>query len=72
MAANRVPGIRCALCWNEETARLGRAHNNANMISLGERMMAVETALRLVDVWMQVPFEGGRHERRIQQIDAGS
>ena len=72
MAANRVPGIRCALCWNEETARLGRAHNNANMISLGERMMAVETALRLVDVWIQAPFEGGRHERRIQQIDAGS
>jgi ribose 5-phosphate isomerase B len=69
MVANRVRGVRCALCWNEESARLGRAHNDANMISLGQRMMPVETALEIVRVWLDTPFEGGRHVRRIQMID---
>jgi ribose 5-phosphate isomerase B len=69
IVANRIPGIRCAVCWNEETARLARAHNDANMISIGERMLPLETALRLVDVWMEEPFDGGRHERRVRQID---
>ncbi len=69
MAANHHPGIRCALCWNEESARLGRAHNDANMISLGERMISEELALRIVDVWLSTAFEGGRHVRRIQAID---
>jgi ribose 5-phosphate isomerase B len=58
MAANRLQGIRCALCWNEETARLGRQHNDANALSLGQRMIPLETA-----------FEGGRHLRRIQLLD---
>lgn len=70
MAANRVRGVRCALCWNTESARLGRQHNDANMISLGERMMPLETALEIVRVWLDTPFEGGRHVRRIQQLDA--
>lgn len=70
MAANRVRGVRCALCWNQESARLGRQHNDANMISLGERMMPLETALEIVRVWLDTPFEGGRHVRRIQQLDA--
>lgn len=70
IAANRVRGIRCALCWNEESARLGRQHNDANMISLGQRMMPVETALEIVRIWLDTPFEGGRHVRRIQMIDA--
>jgi len=69
MAANRHPGVRCALCWNEESARLARSHNDANMISLGERMIAEELALRIVDVWLSTPFEAGRHLRRIQAID---
>ena len=69
MVANRVKGIRCALCWNEESARLGRAHNDANMISLGQRMMTIETALAIVQIWLDTPFEGGRHVRRIQMID---
>ena len=70
IAANRVRGIRCALCWNLESARLGRQHNNANMISLGQRMMSLETALEIVRVWLDTPFEGGRHQRRIELIDA--
>ena len=69
IAANRVRGVRCALCWNEESARLARQHNDANMISLGERMMPLETALEIVRTWLETPFEGGRHVRRIQLID---
>ncbi|HXU45865.1 MAG TPA: ribose 5-phosphate isomerase B [Thermoanaerobaculia bacterium] len=69
MAANRVKGVRCALCWSEETARLGRAHNDANLISLGERTIPLDLALRIVDVWLATPFEGGRHERRIRMLD---
>jgi ribose 5-phosphate isomerase B len=70
MVANRVKGVRCALCWNEESARLGREHNDANVLSLGQRMMPLETALDLVRVFLDTPFEGGRHVRRIQMIDA--
>ncbi|HEX3528125.1 MAG TPA: ribose 5-phosphate isomerase B [Thermoanaerobaculia bacterium] len=70
MAANRVKGVRCALCWNEETARLGRQHNDANAISIGERMIPLETALEIVRIWLETPFEGGRHLRRIQLLDA--
>lgn len=70
IAANRVPGIRCAVCWNVETARLARQHNDANMISLGQRMMTSETALAIVDTWLETPFEGGRHTERIRKIDA--
>ena len=69
MTANRVKGIRCALCWNEESARLGRQHNDANMLSLGQRMMPLETALEIVKIWLDTPFEGGRHVRRIRMID---
>jgi ribose 5-phosphate isomerase B len=70
IVANRVKGVRCALCWNLESAQLGRQHNNANVISLGERMMSQETALAIVDAWLATPFEGGRHQRRIDLIDA--
>ena len=69
ITANRVPGVRCALCWNLDTARLGRMHNNANMISLGERMISLDTALGIVKVWLETPFEGGRHQHRIEMID---
>ena len=69
ITANRVRGIRCVLCWNEESARLGRQHNDANMLSLGQRMMPLELALAIVQIWLDTPFEGGRHVRRIQMID---
>jgi ribose 5-phosphate isomerase B len=69
MAANRVKKARCALCWNVESASLGRRHNDANMISLGQRLLAEETALEIVRVWLDTPFEGGRHVRRIQMLD---
>jgi ribose 5-phosphate isomerase B len=69
MAANRVRGIRCAVCWNVETARLARLHNNANMISLGERMVDLSTALEIVTTWLETPFEGGRHAQRIALLD---
>ena len=70
IVANRVKGIRCALCWNVESAKLGREHNNANMISIGQRMMPIETALEIVKTWLNTPFAGGRHQKRIDEIDA--
>lgn len=70
MAANRFRGVRCALCWSPESARLAREHNDANMISLGERLVALETALEIVRIWLETPFEGGRHEPRIRMLDA--
>jgi ribose 5-phosphate isomerase B len=69
MVANRLKGIRCALCWNRESALLARGHNDANMISIGERMISSETALEIVGVWLSTPFDGGRHVKRIEQID---
>jgi ribose 5-phosphate isomerase B len=70
MMANRLKGVRCALCWNAETARLSRQHNDANALSIGERMISLETALEIVRIWIETPFEGGRHVRRIQLLDA--
>jgi ribose 5-phosphate isomerase B len=70
IVANRVPGVRCGLAWDLRSARLCREHNNANVLSLGQRMMAVEEALEIVDLWLATPFEGGRHQRRIDLIDA--
>jgi len=69
MAANRVRGARCVLAWNAESARLGRQHNDANVLSLGQRMMPLDTALELVRVFLETPFEGGRHERRVALLD---
>lgn len=69
MAANRVKGVRCALCWNVETARLARQHNDSNIISIGQRMMSEEEALEIVRVWLDTGFEGGRHLRRTQLLD---
>lgn len=70
MVANKVRGIRCAVCWNVPSARLAKAHNDANIISIGERMMDPDTALDIVRVWLGTAFEGGRHARRIAQIEA--
>jgi ribose 5-phosphate isomerase B len=69
MAANRVRGARCALCWSEESASLARAHNDANMLSLGERLLSEDLARSIVLTWLSTPFEAGRHERRIAKLD---
>ena len=69
MAANRLKGIRCAVCWNTESAKLASAHNDANMISIGQRMMDLKTAIEIVDAWLSTPFEAGRHIPRIKKLD---
>ena len=69
MAANKVKGVRCALCWSEETAKLAKEHNNANVLSIGQRQISEELALKIVDTWLNAEFEGGRHTRRIEMLD---
>jgi ribose 5-phosphate isomerase B len=69
IVANRVRGVRCTLCWNVESARLGRSHNDSNVLSLGERLIPESQLLSIVDTWMATPFEGGRHQHRINMID---
>jgi ribose 5-phosphate isomerase B len=71
IVANRVRGVRCALCWNLESARLGREHNDANVLSIGQRMVPVDLALEIVRIWLTTPFAGGRHLERIREIDQG-
>jgi ribose 5-phosphate isomerase B len=68
IVANKVSGIRCALCWNEQSARLAKKHNNANMISIGARMVSKDEAVIIVDTWLKTEFEYDRHERRIDKI----
>jgi ribose 5-phosphate isomerase B len=68
MTVNKHQGIRAALCWNEEIARLGRLHNNANILSLPARFVSVEEALKMVDAFFSTDFEGGRHQGRIDKI----
>jgi len=70
ITANRIKGIRCAIAWDLRSARLSRQHNDANVLSLGERMMHISEALEIVELWLNTPFEGGRHLTRIQKIDA--
>lgn len=69
MVANRTKGVRCSLCWNEESAVFARRHNDANVLSLGQRFISKDTALKIVSLWLETPFDGGRHLRRIRQID---
>jgi len=70
IVANRVRGVRCTLCWNVESAQLARAHNDSNCLSLGERMIPEDQLAPILEAWLETPFEGGRHARRIAQIDA--
>jgi ribose 5-phosphate isomerase B len=70
IVANRVRGVRCALCWNVESARLARQHNDANILSLGQRLIAEADLLPIVTTWLTTEFEGGRHARRLALIDA--
>jgi ribose 5-phosphate isomerase B len=69
IVANRIRGIRATVCWDAVSARLAREHNDSNILSLGQRMMSANTALEIVEIWLSTPFAGGRHARRIAQID---
>ena len=68
--ANRFPQIRAALCWNEDIARLSREHNNANIIALSARFTAPHDAIKMVQSFLQTPFEGGRHQKRVEKLSA--
>lgn len=70
MVANKVRGVRCALCWNEESARLSRQHNDANVLSIGQRLIPEDLALKIARTWLETPFEGGRHTKRVAQLNA--
>ena len=69
IAANKVPGIRAAVAWNEEIARLSRQHNDANVLSLAARYIPDEEQEKIVKAWLETGFEGGRHERRVEKIE---
>ena len=68
MAANKHKGIRAALCWNEEITKLARQHNDANIISIPARFMSLETSIQIIKTFLTEPFEGGRHQRRVEKI----
>jgi ribose 5-phosphate isomerase B len=68
IAANKVPGVRAAVAWNEEIARLSREHNNANVLSLAARFIPVDEQAKIVKAFLSADFEGGRHQRRVDQI----
>ena len=70
IVANRVPGIRCAVAWSVESARVSRSHNDSNVLSLGQRFVPEKELQAILDAWLETPFEGGRHQRRIDMIDA--
>jgi len=69
IVSNKIHGIRCCVCWHEKSAQLAKEHNNANMISLGQRMVSPDLALKIVDAWLDAEFHGGRHLRRINMIE---
>jgi ribose 5-phosphate isomerase B len=70
IAANKVPGVRAALCNDLYTARMSRQHNDANVLAIGARIVAPELAREILTLWLATPFEGGRHQRRVEQIAA--
>jgi len=70
IVANKVKGIRCGLCWDEWSAEATKSHNNANCIAIGARPVPEELALKIVTKWLDTKFEGGRHERRVNKIEA--
>lgn len=69
IVANKVKGIRCAVCWNAQSARLAKEHNNANVIAIGARLISAHTAVEILDAWLNAAFKGGRHQRRIEAIE---
>lgn len=68
MRANKYPHIRAALCWNEESTRLSRQHNDANILVLGARLMDFELCDQMLELFLETPFEGGRHQRRVDKL----
>src|SRR5436305_8733947 len=70
MVADKVHGVRCALCWSEVSARLSRTHNDANVLSIGERLIPENLALKIMRLLLEPPFDGGRHERRGAELNA--
>ncbi len=70
IAANKIRGVRAALAWNEETARLARQHNDANVLSVPARMISPEEVSKVVKSYLEAKFEGGRHARRVEEISA--
>ena len=69
MAANKIKGVRCGIAYNDDVARLMRQHNDANVISFGQKFMALEDVLRRVDIFLNTEFEGGRHLTRVEMIN---
>ena len=69
IAANKVEGVRCGLCWDEWSAQMTKEHNNANCIAIGARPVPEELALKIVGIWLDTEFEGGRHQRRVEKIE---
>jgi ribose 5-phosphate isomerase B len=70
IVANKVKGVRCGLCWDEWSAEMTKLHNNANCIAIGARPVNEALALKIVNIWLTTEFEGGRHARRIEKIEA--
>ena len=68
IAANKVPGVRAALCWNEETAQLARRHNDANVLCIGARFVEPELAARMIQTFVETEFDGGRHQQRVDKL----
>ena len=69
LVANKYPGIRAALCWSAEIARLARLHNDANILTMPGRFIDIETGIEITRNWLDTPFEGGRHTRRVEKIE---
>jgi ribose 5-phosphate isomerase B len=69
IAANKVKGVRCGLCWDEWSAQMTKEHNNANCIAIGARPVPEDLALKIVGIWLDTEFEGGRHQRRVEKIE---
>ncbi|ACB77471.1 ribose 5-phosphate isomerase B [Opitutus terrae] len=69
IVANRVRGVRCGLCWNEQVAKWNRSHNDGNVLSIGQRTISEAEAIQIARVWLATEFEGGRHAARIAKID---
>ncbi len=68
MVANKYPNVRAALCCDEERARLSRSHNNANVLALGARFVSESDAMKMIQIFLETEFEGGRHQRRVNKI----
>ncbi len=69
IAANKIQGIRCTVCWNIPSAEMTRRHNDANILSLGQRMIDESALNHIVQTWLETPFDDGRHQRRIQKTE---